>query len=102
MASTGTPAVIPAGRKVKVYTVNSVGVAELRRRAFEVLGVEYGQWQPDAASAVALSCGEDVILDVGTGSGKSLCFVLSSSRRAVAAQYLEAGVGTFSSAGASG
>jgi len=32
------------------------------------------QWQLEIAAAVL--CGEDVIIDVGTGSGKTLCFAL--------------------------
>nr|GAT52719.1 predicted protein [Mycena chlorophos] len=61
--------------KAKIYTRDTVDVSELKRRAVEVLGVVPFQWQLDAA--VAILCGEDLILDVGTGSGKSLCFVLA-------------------------
>ncbi|KAF7305411.1 hypothetical protein HMN09_00793500 [Mycena chlorophos] len=61
--------------KAKIYPRETIDVTELKRRAVEVLGVVPFQWQLDAA--VAILCGEDVILDVGTGSGKSLCFVLA-------------------------
>jgi superfamily II DNA helicase RecQ len=32
------------------------------------------KWQLDASQAIL--CGQDVIVDVGTGSGKTLCFSL--------------------------
>ncbi|KAL4253432.1 P-loop containing nucleoside triphosphate hydrolase, partial [Pleurotus pulmonarius] len=42
------------------------------KRTEEVLGKRLFDWQIGAAAAIL--CGEDVVLDVGTGCGKSLCF----------------------------
>ncbi|KAF7292214.1 DEAD domain-containing protein [Mycena indigotica] len=70
------PAATPtASPKLKRYTHDSVDVAELKNMAEEILGVTPFQWQLDAA--VAILCGENLILDVGTGCGKSLCFILA-------------------------
>ncbi|KAJ7054577.1 hypothetical protein C8F01DRAFT_934789, partial [Mycena amicta] len=46
----------------------------LTKLSEQVLGKSPFKWQLDAA--VAILCGENLILDVGTGCGKSLCFVL--------------------------
>jgi superfamily II DNA helicase RecQ len=48
--------------------------AMLSQKSLEILGIQPLKFQLDAADAILQ--GKDVILDVGTGSGKSLCFIL--------------------------
>ena len=47
---------------------------ELARLAKDVLNKQPFPWQLEVAAAILR--GEDVIVDVGTGSGKTLCFTL--------------------------
>lgn len=58
--------------KVQMYTPDTLDRGLLMKRTEEVLGKRPFDWQIDAAAAIL--CGEDVVLDVGTGCGKSLCF----------------------------
>jgi ATP-dependent helicase YprA (DUF1998 family) len=46
----------------------------LAKKAVEVLSAKPFQFQLEAAAAIL--CGEDLIIDVGTGAGKTLCFTL--------------------------
>lgn len=59
---------------VKIYKPGELDRAHLAHCAVEILGKKPFNWQLDAAEAVL--CGQDVVLDVGTGSGKTLCFSL--------------------------
>jgi ATP-dependent helicase YprA (DUF1998 family) len=65
---------MPSRSKVKQYQDNEVNSSLLLDRAFEVFGKQPFGWQLEAAQAVL--CDGDVILDVGTGSRKTLCFTL--------------------------
>jgi DEAD/DEAH box helicase len=60
--------------KVKQYTVEELDLGLISDMAYEKLGKRPFQWQLEAAAAIL--CGKDVVLDVGTGSGKTLCFSL--------------------------
>jgi ATP-dependent helicase YprA (DUF1998 family) len=56
--------------KVRYYKEEEVSLDEISSRAEAILGKIPFQWQLEAAMAVL--CGQDVIVDVGTGSGKTL------------------------------
>ncbi|KAF9493220.1 hypothetical protein BDN71DRAFT_1508800 [Pleurotus eryngii] len=62
----------PNTDKVTVYTSDTLDRGFLIEHTEEILGKKPFNWQIDAAAAIL--CGEDVVLDVGTGCGKSLCF----------------------------
>ncbi|KAJ7064173.1 hypothetical protein C8F01DRAFT_39962 [Mycena amicta] len=64
----------PPPPRLKTYTPETVDLTRLKKLSEDILGKTPFQWQLDAA--VAILCGENLILDVGTGCGKSLCFVL--------------------------
>lgn len=66
---------MPLQSKVKIYTEAEVNLAALAQKAEDVLGKRPFQWQLDAA--LAILCGKDVIINVGTGCGKTLCFSLA-------------------------
>ena len=59
---------------VQQYKSHEVNRALLAQRCEEQLGKKPFDWQLDAC--VSVLCGEDVILDVGTGNGKTLVFSL--------------------------
>ena len=59
---------------VRQYKPHEVDRDLLARRSVEVLGKNPFNWQLDAC--VSVLCGQDVILDVGTGNGKTLVFSL--------------------------
>ncbi len=65
---------MPTPSKAVQYTSEEVDLAVLSDKAFEFLHVRPFHFQLKAA--VAILQGKDVILDVGTGCGKSLCFTL--------------------------
>jgi ATP-dependent helicase YprA (DUF1998 family) len=67
---------MPSKSKVKQYKVQEVNffILKVSDQAFEVFGKRPFTWQLDAAQAIL--CGQDVVLDIGTGSGKTLCFTL--------------------------
>jgi ATP-dependent helicase YprA (DUF1998 family) len=60
--------------KVRRYKEEEVNLTELSALSESILGQKPFQWQLEAAKSVL--CGEDVIVDVGTGSGKTLCFFI--------------------------
>lgn len=67
----------PGQSKVHTYTEDELDdniLDELEERAEVVLGVEPFPWQMKVAAAILK--GKDVIVDVGTGCGKSACFLL--------------------------
>ena len=57
--------------KVHKYKPDEINLADLTSRAETILGVKPYAFQLEIATAVL--CGEDVIVDVGTSSGKTLC-----------------------------
>jgi ATP-dependent helicase YprA (DUF1998 family) len=65
---------MPVQSKVKQYTAEELDLALLSDKCFEKLGKRPFRWQLECA--LAILCGKDVVLDVGTGSGKTLCFSL--------------------------
>ncbi|TDL27966.1 P-loop containing nucleoside triphosphate hydrolase protein [Rickenella mellea] len=66
---------MPAVSKIKRYTTNDIiDVARLSRKCEEVTGKKPFHWQLKAATEILR--GNDVVLDVGTGSGKTICFSL--------------------------
>lgn len=59
---------------VRKYKPEDVDLNVLAEKASQIYGKQPFKWQLD--TALAILCGEDVIVDVGTGSGKTLCFSL--------------------------
>ena len=60
--------------KVRIFNAGEVNMEILAERALAVLRQKPFPWQLEIAEAILR--GEDVIIDVGTGSGKTLCFAL--------------------------
>lgn len=60
--------------RVHTYMRGSIDREILATRAIAVLDKMAFGWQLDVAESIL--CGEDVIVDVGTGNGKTLCFQL--------------------------
>ena len=60
--------------KVRIFNAGEVNIEILAERALAVLRRRPFPWQLETAEAILR--GEDVIIDVGTGSGKTLCFAL--------------------------
>ncbi|KLO06626.1 P-loop containing nucleoside triphosphate hydrolase protein [Schizopora paradoxa] len=58
--------------QVRFYKSHEVDKQFLSNKTLEVFGVKPFTWQIDAT--VAILQGKDVILDVGTGCGKTMCF----------------------------
>ncbi|KAF9474639.1 hypothetical protein BDN70DRAFT_775081, partial [Pholiota conissans] len=56
------------------YQEHEVNLNILEEKAVHVLGVHPFKWQLNTAKAIL--CGKDVIIDIGTGNGKTLCFLL--------------------------
>jgi ATP-dependent helicase YprA (DUF1998 family) len=65
---------MPIQSKVKKYTAEELDLGLISDKAYEKFGKRPFRWQLEAGAAVL--CGKDVVLDVGTGSGKTLCFSL--------------------------
>ena len=59
---------------VRKYKPEDIDLNVLAGKASQVYSKQPFKWQLD--TALAILCGEDVIIDVGTGSGKTLCFSL--------------------------
>ncbi|KAF5313689.1 hypothetical protein D9611_010106 [Ephemerocybe angulata] len=68
------PPALPAIPPVRKYKHSEVNLSSLSELALTKLGKKPFEWQLKAARH--LLCGEDLILDVGTGCGKSLVFQL--------------------------
>ena len=60
--------------KVRRYKPEEIDVEKLVEKADQIFHKRPFEWQLDVPRAVL--CGEDVVVDVGTGSGKTLCFSL--------------------------
>jgi superfamily II DNA helicase RecQ len=63
-----------APSRIHIYKEGEINLDELVTRAQAILQKKPFFWQLEIAEAVLR--GEDVIVDVGTGSGKTLCFAL--------------------------
>jgi ATP-dependent helicase YprA (DUF1998 family) len=64
----------PLSSKVRIYKPNEIDLASISEKARIHLGRTPHEFQTRFFSNVMQ--GKDVILDIGTGSGKSLCFDL--------------------------
>jgi len=64
----------PIQSKVKQYLEGELDLEMISEKSYQTLGVHPFRWQLEAAAAIL--SGRDVVLDVGTGSGKTLCFSL--------------------------
>ncbi|KAJ7887219.1 hypothetical protein B0H14DRAFT_2695810 [Mycena olivaceomarginata] len=71
VADPGPPKVY---KPVKKYRSEEISLDILIAQADEILGTKPFTFQLETAAAVLR--GEDVIIDVGTGCGKTLCFTL--------------------------
>ncbi|KAF4621728.1 hypothetical protein D9613_012177 [Agrocybe pediades] len=65
---------MPPPGKIRHFREDSVELAAISTKAVEILGKHPFDWQLQAAKAIY--CGQDVVLDAGTGFGKTLCFSL--------------------------
>ena len=65
---------MPVQSKCQQYSPSEIDLESISTLAFEELGQCPFQWQLEATAAILT--GNDVVLDVGTGCGKSLCFSL--------------------------
>jgi DEAD/DEAH box helicase len=63
-----------APSQVRIYKAEEIDLDDLAAKAQAILQKKPFVWQLEIAEAVLR--GEDVIVDVGTGSGKTLCFAL--------------------------
>jgi superfamily II DNA helicase RecQ len=61
-------------KNVRKYKEDDIDLAHLSSRAQAILQQKSFHWRLEIAAAIL--CGKDVIVDVGTGSGKTLCFEL--------------------------
>jgi ATP-dependent helicase YprA (DUF1998 family) len=69
------PAPVPLEPRVHVYKLGEIDYDLMKRRSVEIFGHEPHSWQLDAAAAMLQ--GKDVVIDVGTGNGKTLCASLA-------------------------
>jgi ATP-dependent helicase YprA (DUF1998 family) len=65
---------MPVQSKCQQYSPSEINLESISNLAFEELGQRPFRWQLEATAAILT--GNDVVLDVGTGCGKSLCFSL--------------------------
>ena len=65
---------MPIQSKCKQYSASEVDLEYISILALEELGQRPFRWQLE--TTMAILTGNDVVLDVGTGCGKSLCFSL--------------------------
>ena len=70
-ASTANPPSNNLQKSVHIYTRGQVKLDVLAARTKDMLDKIAFQWQLDVAETIL--CGEDIIVDVGTGNGKTLC-----------------------------
>jgi ATP-dependent helicase YprA (DUF1998 family) len=68
------PTTMVSTSKVCIFNTGEVNMEILAERALAVLHQRPFPWQLETAEAILR--GEDVLIDVGTGSGKTLCFTL--------------------------
>ncbi|KAG6807500.1 hypothetical protein H0H92_007260, partial [Tricholoma furcatifolium] len=61
-------------KKVQKYKPEEINLDDLAAKAQKILNTKPFQWQLEIAQAIL--CGQDVVVDVGTGSGKTLVFTL--------------------------
>lgn len=61
-------------KKVRKYKPEEVNLDNLAAKCRQILHRTPFTWQLEIARSVL--CGEDVVVDVGTGSGKTMCFAL--------------------------
>lgn len=61
-------------KPVRKYKAEEISIDLLVTRAHNILGAKPFRFRLEVAAAVLK--GEDVIIDVGTGCGKTLCFTL--------------------------
>ena len=73
-ATTASGSTRPHHVAVRQYKPHEVYRGLLAQRSVEVLEKNPFEWQLDACASIL--CGQDVILDVGTGNGKTLVFSL--------------------------
>ena len=64
--------------KIRRYKPEEIDVEKLVEKADQIFHKRPFEWQLDVPRAVL--CGEDVVVDVGTGSGKTLSRWASRSR----------------------
>lgn len=62
--------------KYKIEDITNEILDKISQKVEELVGYKPFSWQLDAI--LPILCGEDVWIDVGTGCGKSLCFLLST------------------------
>ena len=65
---------MPTQSKCQQYASTEISLETISNLSFEELGQRPFRWQLEAT--VAILTGNDLVLDVGTGCGKSLCFSL--------------------------
>jgi len=65
---------MPIQSKCQQYSPSEVDLEYISNLAFEELGQCPFRWQLE--TTMAILTGNDIVLDVGTGCGKSLCFSL--------------------------
>ncbi|TEB27832.1 P-loop containing nucleoside triphosphate hydrolase protein, partial [Coprinellus micaceus] len=75
MSTTQEPEPTPLPTRVRTYTQDEVDDLDLYALSTDILDTLPFDWQVDTSENILL--GNDVILDVGTGNGKSLTFTLS-------------------------
>ena len=63
-----------APSKLRIYKPGEIDLDVLAARAESILHKKPFAWQLEIADAILQ--GNDVIVDIGTGSGKTLCFAL--------------------------
>ncbi|KAJ7807485.1 hypothetical protein B0H14DRAFT_3152456, partial [Mycena olivaceomarginata] len=61
-------------KTARKYKPEEIDLDLLAKKAVEILSAKPFQFQLEAAAAILR--GEDLIIDVGTGAGKTLCFTL--------------------------
>ncbi|KAJ7686508.1 hypothetical protein B0H17DRAFT_1071791 [Mycena rosella] len=71
------PAPKPLSSKVKIYKADKIDLAAIVQSSAYRLGKTPHEFQTQFYSNIMQ--GRDVVLDIGTGSGKSLCFDLPGS-----------------------